>query len=77
MMTNGVVGIEKFLKLSNMPNEKNNRDEYPKPDDKDKRWKQQDEFDSAGAQRQQEDEDKNASIPNQDSVDKEPRGKNV
>jgi hypothetical protein len=46
-----------------MPKDKKNRDEYPKMSDNDKRWKQQDEFDSAGAQRELEDEDKNASIP--------------
>ena len=51
-----------------MPKEKGNRDEYPRQSGNDKRWKQQDEFDSAGAQRQAEDEDYNASIPNRDKV---------
>ncbi len=46
-----------------MPKDKKNRDEYPKMSGNDKRWKQQDEFDSAGAQRELEDEDNNASIP--------------
>ena len=46
-----------------MVNDKKNRDEYPKQSENDKRWKQQDEFDSAGAQRQLEDEDKNNSLP--------------
>lgn len=45
-----------------MPKDKENRDEYPKLSGKDKRWKEQDEFDSAGAQRELEDEEKNASI---------------
>ncbi|HKH60840.1 MAG TPA: hypothetical protein VKA49_08415 [Flavitalea sp.] len=58
-----------------MPKEKKNRDEYPNLSDKDERWKQQDEFDSGGVQRQQEDEDKNASIPNRDSVDDKERRK--
>ena len=46
-----------------MPKDKENRDEYPKMSDNDKRWKQQEEFDSAGTQRELEDQDKNASIP--------------
>jgi hypothetical protein len=50
-------------KKLHMPKDKKNRDEYPKMSGNDKRWKQQDEFDSAGAQRELEDEDKNASIP--------------
>jgi hypothetical protein len=45
-----------------MENDKRNKDEYPKLSEDDKRWKQQDEFDSAGAQRQLEDEYANASI---------------
>lgn len=45
-----------------MENDKKVPDEYPKLSENDKRWKQQDEFDSAGAQLQQEDEDANASI---------------
>jgi hypothetical protein len=45
-----------------MEKDKKNRDEYPKLSGNDKRWKQQDEFDSAGTQRQLEDEDKNTSI---------------
>lgn len=52
-----------------MPKDKKDRDEYPKLSSDDKRWKQQDEFDSAGLQRQEEDEDKNASIPKKDSTD--------
>lgn len=45
-----------------MKKDKKNRDEYPKISGNDKKWKQQDEFDSAGVPRQLEDEDKNASI---------------
>lgn len=45
-----------------MPTDKNKVDEYPKLSENDKRWKQQDEYDSSGAQRQSEDDDKNASI---------------
>jgi hypothetical protein len=62
-------GIIRILNQVNMPKEKENRDEYPKVSGNDKRWKQQDEFDSAGAQREAEDEDKNTSIPVSDSVD--------
>jgi hypothetical protein len=46
-----------------MENDKKNKDVYPKLSENDKRWKQQDEFDSAGAQRQLEDEDANSTIP--------------
>ena len=61
-----------------MPKDKKDRDEYPKLSGNDKRWKQQDEFDSAGLHRQEEDEDKNASIPKKDSVgDKERKDENV
>ena len=68
-------GIFKTVK---MPKEKENRDEYPRLSGNDKRWKQQDEFDSAGAQRQAEDEDKNASIPDRESVaDKEEKEDNT
>ena len=56
-----------------MPKDKKDRDEYPKLSGNDKRWKQQDEFDSAGLQRQEEDEDKNASIPKKDSPDENTR----
>ena len=71
-------GIIWNFKLVTMPKEKENRDEYPKVSGNDKRWKQQDEFDSAGAQRQAEDEDKNASIPYKDSVaDKEEKEDNA
>ena len=49
-----------------MPKDKENRDQYPKMTGNDKRWKHQDEFDSAGAQRELEDEEKNASIPQQE-----------
>lgn len=52
-----------------MPKDKQNRDDYPKLSGNDKRWKQQDEFDSAGVQRQLEDDDKNASIPERDAAD--------
>ena len=45
-----------------MEKDKKNRDEYPKISKDDKKWKQQDEFDSPGVQRQLEDEDKNDSI---------------
>lgn len=46
-----------------MAKDKNKHDEYPKQSENDKRWKQQDEFDSPGPQHQREDQDKNASIP--------------
>ena len=45
-----------------MEKDKKNRNEYPKLSGDDQRWKQQDEFDSAGAQRELEDNEKNASI---------------
>jgi len=45
-----------------MAKDKNKPEEYPKPDENDKRWKQQDEFDSSGLQRQLEDEEKNDSV---------------
>ena len=45
-----------------MENDKKNRDEYPKMSGNDKRWKNQDEFDSAGLQQQREDENQNESI---------------
>lgn len=54
-----------------MPKDKKSRDEYPKTSGDDKRWKQQDEFDSAGSQREMEDEDKNASIPKTSREDEE------
>jgi hypothetical protein len=53
-----------------MAKDKNNRDEYPKLSENDKRWKQQEEFDSAGVQRQSEEEDKNKNIPIPKSQDK-------
>ena len=55
-----------------MPKDKKD-DEYPKLSANDKRWKQQDEFDSAGLQREEEDEDKNASIPKKESADESKR----
>ena len=51
-----------IIKSAYIANDKNKPDEYPKPDENDKRWKQQDEFDSSGFQRQLEDEEKNASV---------------
>ena len=45
-----------------MEKDKKKRNEYPKLCGDDQRWKQQDEFDSAGAQRELEDKEKNASI---------------
>lgn len=45
-----------------MTTDKNKPVEYPKPNENDKRWKQQDEFDSSGPQRESEDKDKNDSI---------------
>ena len=60
-----------------MPKDKKNRDEYPKMSGDDKRWKQQDEFDSAGVQRELEDEDKNASIPQTDAQDEKRAGDDV
>jgi hypothetical protein len=45
-----------------METDKKKPDEYPKLSRDDQRWKQQDEFDSAGTQRDLEDNDKNASI---------------
>ena len=59
-----------------MPKDKKNRDEYPKLSGDDKRWKQQDEFDSAGAPRELDDEDKNASIP-KTSKEEEKRSEDV
>ena len=56
-----------------MPKDKGNIDDYPKQSGNDKRWKQQDEFDSAGMQRLREDEDHNASIPESDSETAEKR----
>ena len=54
-----------------MPKEKKNPDEYPKLSENDKRWKQQEEFDSAGAAREREDENKNASIRETDTEEDE------
>lgn len=45
-----------------MPKDKANRDEYPKLNEDDKRWKQQDEFDSVGLPRHGEEEEKDSSI---------------
>ena len=53
---------------------KKNRNEYPKLSRDDQRWKQQDEFDSAGAQRELEDNESNASI-DESGKDKSTDGK--
>lgn len=45
-----------------MSDDKKNKDEYPKLSENDKRWKQQEEFDSSGLQRQLEDDDQNQTI---------------
>jgi hypothetical protein len=45
-----------------MGKDKQYPDGYPASSENDKKWKHQDEFDSAGTQRQQEDEDINNSI---------------
>ena len=45
-----------------MENDKKNNDVYPKLNEDDRRWKQQDEFDAPGIQRQLEEEDANATI---------------
>ncbi|MBC7827934.1 MAG: hypothetical protein H7122_09320 [Chitinophagaceae bacterium] len=44
-----------------MEKDKNKPTEYPKLNENDKRWKQQDEFDSAESLKQAEDENKKAS----------------
>ena len=54
-----------------MENDKKNKDVYPKLNEDDKRWKQQDEFDAPGIQRQLEDENANATIP--ESTDNSPK----
>lgn len=45
-----------------MPRDKANKDGYPKSSQNDERWKQQEEFDSSGIQRDIEDQDNNESI---------------
>ena len=45
-----------------MPKDRKTADEYPKLNENDKRWKEQEEFDTAGPQRELEDEEKNRSI---------------
>ena len=45
-----------------MSDDKKNKADYPKLSENDKRWKQQEEFDSSGLQRQLEDDDQNETI---------------
>jgi hypothetical protein len=66
-----------------MQKDKKSRDEYPKLSGNDKRWKEQDEFDSGGALRELDDEDKNQSIsqaddhaPNADKKNADPSQEN-
>ena len=58
-----------------MSDDKKGKDEYPKLSGNDKRWKQQEEFDSSGLQRQLEDDDKNQTIskPETSTPDTPPR----
>lgn len=58
--------------------DKKSPDDYPKMGEKDTRLKEQEEFDSAGRQRQSEDEDKNESIAQagKSSSDSEEQTKN-
>lgn len=60
-----------------MTKDKKNRDEYPKLSENDKRWKQQEEYDSAGAQREKEDTDKNISITREDDKSANDRERDV
>lgn len=58
-----------------MSDDKKGKDEYPKLSGNDKRWKQQEEFDLSGLQRQLEDDDQNQAIskPEDSTPDKQTR----